>query len=290
MKPIKRLRTRVSLARTASYHAALGRITMYDSIYVSSLPSGAAAYAGYVSGNWPTYAAMVAKFEKSGAYLLSVDPFGTGFAHCLDDEPGDATNSVVEAWWKRMKAAGVAMPVVYTSASNVQAVIDILMEDMGLQRSEFLIWSAHYTYSAHICAPAVCGEPAADATQWSDEGPGGCDVSAVASYFFPWTLGQNTPTPPAPPVGPAPYPAPASVTQNTSVYAFDWTPVTVGGRLILDYTWQCVEMNGTVHSSGTTSQPSAVVTGLTKGWQYKLLVWANGGPVAPPHAELDITA
>jgi hypothetical protein len=295
MKPVKRLRTRISLARTAMYHAALGRITMYDSIYTANLPKGAAAYAGYVAGNWPTYSAMVAEFEKTGAYLLSIDPFGTNFAHCLDDEPGDAGNGSIAAWVKKVKAGGVKVPVIYTSAANVQNVINVCMEDLGLTRQEFLVWSAHYTYSAHICAPAVCGYAAADATQWSDEGPNGCDVSSVASYFFPWTLGQSTPTPPAPPKpptppGPQPYPAPSAVAIDNTVKGVAWEPVTVDGRLILDYTVQVVELNGTIAQTHTTTQPNIVLTGLINGWQYKVLVWANGGPVAPPHAELDITA
>lgn len=243
MTLLNRVRTRVSLMTTASYHAALGRITMYDSIYVSSLPNGAAAYAGYISGNWPTWGAMVARFAND-ADLLSIDPFAslTALAHCLDVESGDATNADILPWFRAMKSKGVSVPVIYTSAGNVQAVINILM-GAGYERAQFLIWSAHYTFSAHICAPNVCGYPSADATQWSDSGPGGCDVSTVSSYFFPWTLGKSTPTPPADPTPvsvPTPVedddPMPVAIPPKTSPLqavgvSFDGSPYTSIGFL-----------------------------------------------------------
>lgn len=291
MKLLNKVRTRISLARTATYHASLGRVTMYDSISVGSLPRGAAAYAGYVNGSWATWPSLVSSFVRTGAELLSIDVFGNGFAHCLDVEPGDAGDATVLPWFRRMKAAGVPCPVIYTSASNVQTVINILM-GAGYKRTDFLIWSAHYTYSAHICAPSVCGEPAADGTQWSDRGPGNCDVSALASYFFPWTLGQTKPPVPVPlpPPGPKPYPAPNAIAQDHTVFNGVFEPVVVDGKLLLDYTVQCVQLNGTVHSTQRVTQPEFTLTGLSKGWAYKVLVWANNGPVAPPHAELDITA
>lgn len=294
MKPIKRLTTRVSLVSSSKAHAALGRVTMYDSIYIKNLPSGAAAYAGYTQGDWPTWSALVAAKEKSGALLLSVDPFGSSpLAHCLDVEPGDAGNATVLPWFQRMKANGVPVPVIYTSASNVQAVINLLM-DAGYTRQEFLIWAAHYTYSAHICAPAVCGYAAADGTQWSDEGPGGCDVSTLASYFFPWTLGTSTPTPPpAPPVpvGPQPYPAPSSVNIDRTRQPIFWSPVTVDGKDVESYTVQVQQLNGVVVSeSVVTGANWIVLSGLVSGWMYNVLVWPNGGPVAPSHTTFAFTA
>lgn len=288
---INKLRTNLSI----SYHALnppVGRVTMYDNITVSSLPKGAAAYAGYVNGAYNTWAALVADFEASGAKLLSIDVFGTGFAHCLDVENGDATNASVIPWYNRMKAQGVPCPVIYTSASNVQAVINEFMKAGITDRTKYLIWSAHYTFSEHICAPSVCGYPAADATQWSDAGPGGCDVSAMASYFFPWTLGQTTPPAPKPPTPPAPkpYPAPTPVAQDHSKFCGYFVPIVVDGKLILSYTVQCIQMDGTVHSTQTVDQADFEVTDLVPGWQYKIRVWANGSPIAPPHTELDITA
>jgi hypothetical protein len=253
---------------------------MYDSINVSSLPAGAQAYAGYVNGIYNTWDALVAAKEASGAYLLSIDVFGNGpTAHCLDVESGDATNSDIAAWVTRVKAAGVKVPVIYTSASNVQAVINICMEDLKLTRQEFLVWSAHYTGTAHICAPAVCGYAAADATQWTDAGPGGCDVSEVASYFFPWTLG----TPPA--VDALPAPTGLEVVQSSAIFGFEWDAV----KGASGYTIQLIEKNGTVAQTVVSATNAVVLSGLVLGWSYDVHVWANGGPTAPPHASISIT-
>lgn len=262
----------------------MSNITMYDSISVSALPKGAAAYAGYVNGMYTTWPALVTTFQASGAKLLSIDVFGTApLAHCLDVESGDATNSDVLAWVRRMKAAGIKVPVIYTSASNTQAVVNILMEQGGYTRQEFMVWSAHYTGTEHICAPAVCGYAAADATQWTDSGPGGCDVSACADYFFPWTLGTASPTPPATKALPAP--TGLSVAQSSATFGFEWDAV-AGAK---GYTVQLVELNGTVAQQQVVSTNAVVLSGLTVGWQYNVLVWANGGPVAPPHASIHIT-
>jgi hypothetical protein len=263
-------------------------VTMYDSIYPANLPHGAAAYAGYVNGEWPTYDSLISDFP--GAKYLSIDVFGNAsLAHCLDVESGDANNDTVLPWFKRMKQAGVPVPVIYTSASNVQAVVNILMLEGGYTRQEFLIWSAHYTGEAHICAPEICGEPAADGTQWTDNGPDSCDVSELAGYFFPWTLGESAPTPPAPPA-PEPLPAPAGLNSQVIVLSaqvnVSWDEV----KGATSYTVHFVQENGVVAQTMMVNGTSVGVTGLTPGWTYIVQVWANGGPVAPPHAEITVTA
>jgi hypothetical protein len=280
VKPIKRLQTRISMATTQSLHVALGRITMYDDIYLSSLPSGGSAYAGYVSGRWPTWNSLVAA-KASSAYLLSIDPFATNqLCHCLDVESGDATNADILPWFREMLKQGIKVPVIYTSAGNVAAVI-ALMEGAGYTRTQFLVWAAHYTYSAHICSPSVCGYPAADATQWSDEGPGGCDVSAVSSYFFPWTLGTvSTPTPTT-------TPAPTPVTVPT-------TPVTVQDeedevKLLPGTTqpWVTVSLNS-ANAVSTIGFASAVPTKIavsyhnveTNAWSEPVTATVGGNGVA----------
>jgi len=40
----------------------------------------------------------------------------------------------------------------------------------------FIRWSAHYGLGPHVCAPAVCGYPQADWTQWAPEGAQGQNV------------------------------------------------------------------------------------------------------------------
>jgi hypothetical protein len=39
----------------------------------------------------------------------------------------------------------------------------------------------------------------------------------------------------------------------------------------------------------STSEYGAGGRGLHPGWQYRTNVWANGGPVAPPHASVVVT-
>jgi hypothetical protein len=284
MRPIKRIKTRFSLHRMAGLHASLGRVTMYDDIDVSSLPKGAAAYAGYISGSWPTYSALVAAYADE-AYLLSIDPFATSqLCHCLDVETGDAVNADILPWFREMLNQGVPVPVIYTSAGNVANVISI-MEGAGYKRTQFLIWAAHYTYSAHICAPAVCGYPGADATQWSDEGPGGCDVSSVTSYFFPWTLG-STPAP-----TPVPTPAPTPVPQPEEEEMLKLLPGTTQPWVTVSF-----ESAGAVATIGFASAVATVVgvtyhNVTTNAWSepVQVTVGGNGNPksvlTVPPNTD-----
>lgn len=164
-------------------------LVMYDSINVANLPADAAAYAGYTSGKWPTWDALKARFAGK-AHLVSIAIDAAEHALCLDIEQGDATNAQAAGWVKAEHARNVARPIVYTSASNVGALVAELAA-AGVKRDQVRVWSAHYTHTAHICAPAPggCGFPAADATQWTDQahGVGGTqiDESLVAADFFP---------------------------------------------------------------------------------------------------------
>ena len=94
---------------------------------------------------------------------------------------------------------------------------------------------------------------------------------------------------PAPAPGPAPYPAPAGVKVATKSVSLTWDAVTVAGKAVDSYTVQAVGMNGQVYAHETATTPAATLAGLVPGWTYNLLVWANGGPAAPPHATVKIT-
>ena len=160
-------------------------ISMFDSIYIGQIPSGAAAVAGYVNGRWPTYASLVGRFPK--AHVLSIAVSSYADAECLDVEKGDATNEVAAGWVKRQQARGVRKPVVYTSVSNARALLDALAGE-GIRRQDIRLWTAHYTFTAHLCGPA-CGfgfQGSADATQYHDHAFGrSLDASLVADGFFP---------------------------------------------------------------------------------------------------------
>lgn len=158
-------------------------IVMFDDVDVSLLPKGAQAYAGYVDGKWKTYAELQAKFPK--AHLLSIAVFPWDDADCLDVEPGDATIAQAPKWVKKQIARGIK-PCVYTAISDAQKLVTALSK-AGIKRSQYRLWTAHYTYQKHFCGPA-CGfsfAGNADATQWTDKANGrSLDESICKPDFF----------------------------------------------------------------------------------------------------------
>jgi hypothetical protein len=160
---------------------------MYDSVTVANLPPGADAYAGYTSGLFPTFPEVKRLAAELGVHLLSIAIDVAHDADCLDVEPLDATNAQAPAWVKRQMKRGEPRPCVYTSASNSAALIRTL-ENAGIARSQFRLWSAHYGAGKHICGPGTCGFPAADGTQWTDKARGNhgseIDESLLKDSFF----------------------------------------------------------------------------------------------------------
>jgi len=174
---------------------------LWDDTNVSLIPSNAAAVAGYANGIYQTLPALRAAFPK--AHILDIAVTASVNATCLDVETGDATNAQAAGWVKAQKARGLAKPIVYTSAGNVSALLKTLAAD-GVNRSDVLIWSAHYTGSAHICGS--CGYPQADGTQYTNRALGrSLDESLINADFF----GSNIPPKPAPAKQPTPPVAPA---------------------------------------------------------------------------------
>lgn len=157
-------------------------ITMYDSITVPALPSGAAAYAGYVGGDWPTYVKVRARFPK--AHVLSIAISASEDAECLDIEKGDATNGQAPAWFRRQLARNVWRPVIYTQQSNLGALA-ATMTAAGIARPAYRLWSAHYD-GLHVCSPHSCDAGAtADGTQWTFTALGrNLDQSELDDSFF----------------------------------------------------------------------------------------------------------
>lgn len=168
---------------------------MFDSVTLSAIPAAAPAVAGYVNGNWPTYNQVVVKWPQARHLSISVNQAGD--AECLDVEGGDATPDQAPAWILRQQARGVARPVVYTSVSAAQTLLNVLAH-AGIPRASVRLWTAHYTYTAHLCGPG-CGyglTTTADATQWTDRSLGrNLDESLTAESFF----GATPPPPVAPP-------------------------------------------------------------------------------------------
>ena len=157
---------------------------MFDDVNVNLLPANAKAYAGYVDGKWKTYPVLLKKFPH--AHILSIAVFPQDDADCLDVEPGDARISDAPAWVKRQLARGAKRPCVYTSISQAQNLVNALAK-AGIKRSQYRLWTAHYTFQKHFCGPA-CGfsfAGRADATQWTDRANNlSLDESICAPDFF----------------------------------------------------------------------------------------------------------
>jgi len=159
-------------------------ITLYDSIDVSQIPADVTAAAGYLSGRWPTYAALRQRFPH--AHLLSIAVNASEDADVLDVESGDATPAQAIGWVKRQIARKVYRPVIYVQASTMPGLLSALSAS-GISRSSVRLWSAHYD-GPHICGPASCrypGVPACDGTQWTPNALGrNLDESLLLDDFF----------------------------------------------------------------------------------------------------------
>lgn len=149
------------------------RFQMFDSTNVSNIPHGAVAVAGYVNGSFANFNEMVKAFPH--AKHLSIAVSSGQDAHCLDIETGDATPADAPGWVRRQHTRGIKRPVVYANTSTMPAVIAALTND-DIKRSEYLVWTAHYTNTPHI-------EPESDATQFEDH-----QELWDASLCEPWFL------------------------------------------------------------------------------------------------------
>ena len=161
-------------------------VQMFDSVTVDAIPARAEAVAGYVGGQWPTYKTIVAKFPH--AKHLSIAVTAQESAECLDVEPGDAAIGQAPGWLKSplAKTANTPKPVLYTSLGQAQALIAACAA-AGIPRSGYLLWTAHWTKTPHLCGPE-CGlgfTGHADATQYDNRYDGkNLDVSHVRPGFF----------------------------------------------------------------------------------------------------------
>lgn len=153
------------------------------------------AIGAYIAGNsWPTWGPYnVARPDLAAlGRIVSITLSAFHSGRCLDVEPRGATNDQAAHWFFHYADRSDGLPIFYTSASNVQALINALAA-AGIHRNEYLVWSAHFTIVRHVCAPNTCGQaPQCDGTQYTDHWPGGGDGSVMFDYVFK--------TPPLPPL------------------------------------------------------------------------------------------
>lgn len=183
-------RGRLSRARaylkTLKARAAARRLPtrMFDAVTPENMPGNAEAVAGYTSGNWPTFPRLAGMFPH--ARRVSIAVTSAHDADVLDVEPGDATPAEAPSWVKRQHARGLKRPGVYTSVSQAQDLVDLLAR-FGVARDQYRLWTAHYTFTPHLC-DSRCGfgmRTRADATQFTDRALGrSLDESVTARSFW----------------------------------------------------------------------------------------------------------
>ena len=156
---------------------------MFDGVDASSVPSGAAIYAGYLDGDWQSYDPLVARYP--GALHVSICVSSSDSARVLDVESGDASADEAPGWVARQRAAGSADPAVYMNASTWPSV-QAAFADQGVAPP--LYWVADYVEDPSQ-PPGI--PDGAIALQYYDFG--GYDASVAADYW------PGLDPPPAPP-------------------------------------------------------------------------------------------
>lgn len=163
---------------------------MFDGVTPASVPAGAAIYAGYVGGEWPSYAALAA--AHPAALHVSIAVNADEDARVLDVESGDATPAQAPGWATAQRKGGNPYPVIYMDEANWPAV-KAAFAGQGVAAP--LYWVAAYVKDP-TKVPAI---PAgAIAVQYYDYG--GYDASVVADNWpglDPDTEGDDMPLTPA---------------------------------------------------------------------------------------------
>lgn len=127
---------------TEKYPVTAERVTMYDAIDATALPAHTVKAAGYVNGQWPSYAAIAGRFPA--ARVHAIDVFGNAWlrASILDYEEGN-----VETYKKPDKVRGFVIgrnefrpqtACIYCNTSDLADIEDYLQ---GLWH---VIWAASW--------------------------------------------------------------------------------------------------------------------------------------------------
>ena len=123
-------------------------------------------------------------------------------------------------------------------------------------------------------------------------------VRTSAGYAAPATpQPHNSPAPAVPAATGSSSPASTGLSspwQAQTGYALKWNALSdPGGRVPASYTIETLQLDGVKVDQFTTTKTRALEygkggSGLHPGWSYKTYVWANDGPIAPPHATIQV--
>lgn len=98
-------------------------VTFYDAVYVPAIPPDATIIAVYVDGEWPTEAAVRARFLQ--AHLITITVTGSPDNMVCDCETGDLTPAQAAQWAADEKTAG-RRPTIYCNESTTPDVVAAL--------------------------------------------------------------------------------------------------------------------------------------------------------------------
>ena len=178
---------------------------MYDSVTVTSVPTGGDLYAAYIDGNYNNLADYKRRFPHTRIVTITV--LGTAGADVADCETGDLTPAHAARWAANEIHAG-RKPTIYMNASTWPAV-RAEVRKLGIT-GRVNYWVAQYDGHAAIPAGAVAKQYLGD----HPNGRGGTyDASVVAAH---WPGVDPDPAPPKPP-------APQPEGDDVRLYIIDGT-------------------------------------------------------------------
>ncbi len=159
---------------------------MYDAATIGvDYPSDAQMLAGYIDGNYQTYADQVARYPNLIHIPIAVWP-STNNGICLDVETGDATPDQAPAWVTMRRNAGIVAPWVYCSYAVWQDVINAFVNQ---STEPPLYWIAAYPGIGAEIYPGSIGHQYGGTDPW--------DVSVMLDVIP--GIDSTPPTPPHPP-------------------------------------------------------------------------------------------
>ena len=264
----------------------------YDATHsgLPAVPKDGLIRGGYTtgSGSVPWTAADWAANPDAVRYCQ--DPGATDHtADVLDVETGAATLADCAPWAHAALAAyssdarpGQRTPAIYCSRNNVTPVVNALISG-GIKAGVGLIvadWNLSESQAAAEVA-AGSGPFPIVGIQYEDAGAYDKDV-----FSTPWVNAVSGKTPP-----PGGFPAPTGLTAGTAHVSLplSWNPVTLNGASPVSYTVAAYGLDGNRYASQTVPGTATTLSDLNHGWTYRIRVWANGGPVPPPHAEIVVS-